>query len=218
MKHFLKLYAYIIGFFLSILAVMNLTGWLSVNDIKHYVEAVSHQPPWVIGLVIGGLLAVDVFFAVPTIFLVTSAGYLLGFWWGLLVSVTGMFLSGLTAYTLCRLMGYKILQKVLGDDEKISEVRRLFETYGAGALLIARALPMLPESTCCMAGIHEMKFGKFVVYYLLGTLPYAVVLVYLGSISSKDNPYPALAGIMGVYILLWGVWWILIKKKRNKKA
>ncbi len=214
MKHFLKLYGYIIGFFVLILLVMNLTGWLSVNDVRRYVEMVSEQPPWVIGLVIGGLLAVDVFFAVPTIFLVTSAGYLLGFGAGLAVSVAGMFLSGLTAYLLCKLLGYKILKKVLGDDDKISEVRRLFQQYGAGALIIARALPMLPESTCCMAGIHRMPFGTFALYYILGTLPYAAVLTWLGSISSRDNPYPAIGGILGIYVILWTIWWILIKRKK----
>ena len=214
MKHFLKLYGYIIGFFVLILLVMNLTGWLSVNDVRRYVEMVSSQPPWVIGLVIGGLLAVDVFFAVPTIFLVTSAGYLLGFGAGLAVSVAGMFLSGLTAYLLCKLLGYKILKKVLGDDDKISEVRRLFQQYGAGALIIARALPMLPESTCCMAGIHRMPFGTFALYYILGTLPYAAVLTWLGSISSRDNPYPAIGGILGIYVILWTIWWILIKRKK----
>ncbi len=213
MKSFLKLYAWIIGFFLLIFAVMNLTGLLSVADIKHYVEVVSRQSPWVIGLVIGGLLAVDVFFSVPTIFLVTSAGYLLGFKWGLLTSVAGMFMSGLTAYVICHFAGKKIMRLVLKDDKQVKEVHDLFERFGTGALLIARALPMLPEATCCMAGINRMSFGRFVLYYLLGTVPYAVVLVWLGSVSSRENPYPALGGIVLIYVLLWGIWFFVMRKK-----
>ncbi len=215
MKHLLKLYAYIIGFFVGIFLLMNLTGWLSVSDVKHYVAAVTGSSPLVIGLVIGLLLASDVFFAVPTIFLVTSAGYLLGFWAGLLVTVAGMFFSGLIAYTLCRWSGHRILRWVLGGEDEMRQVRELFHTYGSGALIVSRALPMLPESTCCLAGIHRMPFGKFALFYLLGTLPYAVVLVYLGSVSSRENPYPALLGISGVYVILWAIWWKMIRKNNK---
>jgi len=217
LKHFAKLYLYIIGFFALIFLFMNLTGIMSVSDVKYYVEKVSRQSPEIIGLVIYLLLASDVFFSVPTIFLVTSSGYLLGFKWGLIVSVAGMFTSGLIARILCSIFGKKILGFVLGDDEKISEVHHLFQRFGPGILLIARALPMLPEATCCMAGINKMPWRQFVIYYLAGTLPYAAILVYLGSVSSKENPYPALAGIIGMYVILWTLWyWIMRKDKKNR--
>jgi uncharacterized membrane protein YdjX (TVP38/TMEM64 family) len=195
---------------------VNLTGILSVADIKNHIARVSGQPPEIIAAVIFILLTVDVFFSVPTIFLVTSAGYLIGFKYGLIASVGGMFMSGLIARVLCSVFGKKILGFVLGDDRKISEVHRLFKRFGAGILLISRALPMLPEATCCMAGINRMPWLKFIVYYIAGTLPYAVVLVYLGSVSSKDNPYPAIAGIVGMYVLLWTVWYFLIYTKRER--
>ncbi len=217
MKAFVKLYAYIIGFFVLIFLIMNLTGWLSVADIRHYVEVVTGKPAWVIALVIGGLLAVDVFFSVPTIFLVTSSGFLLGFWPGLITSITGMMLSGLMAYVICHFTGKKIIQWVLKDDKQVSEVAALFERFGPGALLFARALPMLPEATCCMAGMHRMSFGKFLIFYLLGTVPYAAVLVWLGSVSSKQNPYPALGGIVGMYIVLWSIWLILVRRKNQEE-
>ncbi len=216
MKHFIKLYGAIILFFLGIFLFMNLTGILSVSDIKTYIQAVSEQPPYVIASVIFILLSVDVLFSVPTIFLVTSAGYLLGFELGLLATVSGMFMSGLTARLLCSVFGKRILKTVLGDDDKISEVHRLFHRFGPGVLLISRALPMLPEATCCMAGINRMPWAKFVVYYLAGTLPYAAILVYLGSVSSKENPYPAIGGIIGMYVLLWSVWYFLIYKKEKR--
>jgi len=216
LKHFAKLYLYIIGFFALIFLFMNLTGIMSVSDVKHYVETVSRQSPYVIGSVIYLLLASDVFFSVPTVFLVTSSGYLLGFKWGLLVSVAGMFTSGLIARILCMIFGKKILRFVLGDDDKISEVHRLFNRFGPGILLISRALPMLPEATCCMSGINRMPWKQFIFYYLAGTLPYALILVYLGSVSSRENPYPALAGIAGMYVLLWTLWFFIIKRQEKK--
>ncbi len=216
MKSILKLYLYIFGFFMIIFGIMNLTGILSVYDIQRYIEEVSNQSPWIIAVVIGILLASDVLFAVPTVLLVTSAGYLLGFWPGFFTSVAGMFMSGLIARLLCMIFGKKILRFVLGEDEKISEVHRLFRIFGPGVLLISRALPMLPEATCCMSGINRMSWKTFFIYYLAGTIPYAVVLVYLGSISTKNNPYPAIGGILGMYFVLWGIWFFIIKPKQTK--
>jgi uncharacterized membrane protein YdjX (TVP38/TMEM64 family) len=215
LKHLIKLYTYIIIFFLLIFLVMNFTGLLSVSDIKYYVQAVSSRSTYIIAWVIFLLLASDVFFSVPTVFLVTSAGYLLGFRWGFVASVGGMFASGLIARLLCLLFGKRILKWVLGDDEKISEVHMLFRRFGSGVLLVSRALPMLPEATSCMSGINRMKWGTFVLYYLLGTVPYAAVLVYLGSVSSRENPYPAVGGIVGMYAVLWAVWYFLMYRRKK---
>jgi len=214
LKHLIKLYLVIIGFFVAVFLIMNLTGILSVEDITHFVNRLTREEKQIAFWVILVLLAVDVFFSVPTIFLVTSAGWLLGFWPGLLSSVTGMFLSGLTARIICTKIGGKLVKLVLGSDSQVAEVHRLFKRFGPAILTVSRALPMLPEATSCMAGIYRMPFWKFVFYYLLGTIPYASILVYFGSISSRENPYPALVAIVGMYVLLWSIWWFLVKRKK----
>jgi len=63
-----------------------------------------------------------------------------------------------------------------------------------------------------------MRFNpvKFILYYLLGTLPYAIVLTYLGSISDSNDPYPAVTGIAIVYLILYLLWYF--KLKDNKKS
>ncbi len=218
MKHLLKLYLVIILFFLFIFLVMNLTGLLSVEDIVSYVNALTRQQKEVAFWVILILLASDVFFSVPTVFLVTAAGWLLGFKLGLVSTVTGMFLSGLIARIICRYVGGKLVRLVLGSDSQVADVHRLFQRFGPGILTVARALPMLPEATSCLAGVTRMPFWKWALYYLLGTVPYAVILVYFGSVSSRANPYPALLAIAGMYVLLWTVWWLLVKRKKDNSA
>jgi len=213
LKSLIKLYLIIISVFLLIFVFVNLTGILSVEDIKTYLNSIRHASVSKIFLIIFLLLASDVFLSVPTILIVTYAGNILGFQLGLLASTAGMLMSGSIAYVLCRFAGKKMLHVLLKDDAQIDEVHSLFHQMGFSVLIIARALPMLPEATCCLSGMMRFSFLKFILYYLLGTLPYAVVLTYLGSISDLSNPYPAIGGIVLVYILLWVVWYFKLRKK-----
>jgi uncharacterized membrane protein YdjX (TVP38/TMEM64 family) len=215
MKSLIKLYLIIIGAFALIFALVNLTGILSAADIKNYLEQIQHADKYKIALIVSALLASDVFLSVPTILIVTYAGNILGFELGLAASTVGMLISGTIAYILCRLSGNKMLTLLIKDKEKIDEVNSIFHRMGFSMLIIARALPMLPEATCCLSGMMRFNFIKFLGYYLLGTLPYAIVLTYLGSISSLDNPYPALIGIGVVYAILYLLWYFKLRHSKN---
>ena len=214
MKSLIRLYLIIISVFALIFLLVNVTGLLSVADIKNYLHQIQDADKLKVFIVVTVLLASDVFLSVPTILIVTYSGNILGFELGLLSSTFGMMLSGIIAYALCRLSGNKMLQVLIKDPKQIDEVNGIFHKLGFGMLIIARALPMLPEATCCLSGMMKFNFVKFLGYYLIGTLPYAIVLTYLGSISDLDNPYPALVGIGMVYVVLYALWYV---KLRNNK-
>jgi len=215
LKSLIKLYLIIIGIFALIFTLVNLTGLLSVSDIKNYLEQMQNAPKSTIFFVVFILLASDVFLSVPTIFIVTFSGHILGFQLGLLSSTSGMLMSGTIAYFLCLITGKKALTLLIKKQSEIDEVNSLFHQLGFSMLLIARALPMLPEATCCLSGMMRFNFFKFLLYYVLGTLPYAIVLTYLGSISSSNNLTPAILGIVGVYITLYLIWYFKIKKNNT---
>jgi len=216
-KSLIKLYLIIISVFALIFALVNLTGLLSVADIKEYLNQIQNADKSFVFLIVFLLLASDVFLSVPTILIVTYSGHILGFQLGLLSSTLGMLMSGSIAYILCRLTGNKMLQVLIKDKKQIDEVNSIFHRLGFSMLIIARALPMLPEATCCLSGMMRFNFVKFLLYYLLGTLPYAVVLTYLGSISNADNPYPALTGIAVVYFILYLLWFFKLRQKSVEK-
>ncbi len=217
MKSLVKLYLIIIGVFALIFVLVNLTGILSVADIKTYLNEIKYANPYKIALIVTALLASDVFLSVPTILIVTYAGHILGFKLGLAASTTGMLISGSIAYILCRISGNKMLSILIKDKKQIDEVNSIFHRLGFGMLIIARALPMLPEATCCLSGMMKFNVLKFIFYYLLGTLPYAIVLTYLGSISSADNPYPAFIGIGIVYAILYLLWYFKLRHTQTTK-
>ena len=218
MKSLIKLYLIIIGVFALIFTLVNLTGLLSVADIKAYLEQIQHAGKLKIFIIVAVLLASDVFLSVPTILIVTYAGHILGFGWGVLAATIGMLTSGTIAYLLCRFSGTKMLRVLIKDKKQIDEVNRIFHRLGFGMLIIARALPMLPEATCCLSGMMKFNFVKFLLYYVFGTLPYAIVLTYLGSISSADNPYPAFIGIGVVYVFLYLLWFFKLRHTKEQPS
>ena len=213
MKALIRLYLIIISVFVLIFLIVNLSGLLSVADIKDYLHQIADADKIKVFIVVAALLASDVFLSVPTILIVAYSGNILGFELGLLASSLGMMTSGFIAYFLCRMSGDKMLKLLIKDNQQIDEVNRIFHKMGFGMLIIARALPMLPEATCCLSGMMRFNFLKFMLYYLIGTLPYAIVLTYLGSISDLDNPYPALVGIGVVYVILYVLWFFKLRKK-----
>ena len=215
MKSLIKLYLIIIGVFALIFVFVNLTGVLSVEDVKNYLSQIQHADKSKVFLIVFILLSSDVFLSVPTIFIVAYAGNVLGFGTGLLATTLGMLMSGTIAYLLCRFSGNKMLKFLIKDENQIEEVHGLFHKMGFGMLIIARALPMLPEATCCLSGVMKFNFLKFISFYLLGTIPYAIVLTYLGSISNINNPYPAFIGIGAVYVVLYTLWFFKLRKHNN---
>src|SRR5690606_41660994 len=95
----------------------------------------------------------------------------------------------------------------------------IFARYGMTVLIICRALPMLPEVSCCMAGATRMPPARFALAYCLGSVPYALLVAGAGAASSLQNPQPAIFTAIGISLLLWGAWWLLLRdiKYRAKK-
>jgi uncharacterized membrane protein YdjX (TVP38/TMEM64 family) len=92
------------------------------------------------------------------------------------------------------------------------ERRRLhddFLEYGALMILLSRSAPMLPEISYCLAGLSKMPRARFMLYFFMGHVPYALITTYAGSQSALDTPYPALAGLLAIYAILWsGAWYL----------
>lgn len=63
-----------------------------------------------------------------------------------------------------------------------------------------------------MAGATRMAFYKFLVMYSLGTVPYALIITYVGSTSSLQKPTPAILGAISVSLVLWISWYMLMRK------
>lgn len=219
MKALIKFVLLLGAFFTFTLLLFKVLGILSVDDIKFWLEEALSVSPWIVGLIILLLMMVDLFIAIPTLSLTILSGFFLGLELGVLYSTLGMLAAGTMGYVISRYHGDKLLNFISKDEDQITEMKTLFSQFGPFSLMLCRAAPMLPEVTSCLAGVTRMPYLKYLLFYMIGTLPYSIIAAYSGSISSVDNPSPAIftfIGIFGGMTLIW-VGFLYINKKKLKK-
>ena len=64
--------------------------------------------------------------------------------------------------------------------------QRWFDSYGGKAAFFSRLLPVVRTFISLPAGFAKMPFGKFMLYTLLGSLPWTVGLIYAGMVLGEQ--------------------------------
>ncbi|MCG8509033.1 MAG: VTT domain-containing protein [Rhodospirillales bacterium] len=200
--------------FASTFIVIKATGVLTIDDIKAFLTAAHEIAPLYGAVIVILLLTSDLFIAVPTLTVTVLSGYFLGFPVGFLASTTGLLGAGITGYVITYVYGPGLLNRIHKDAEKRAEMESLFARYGGIVLVICRALPILPEVSCCLAGATRMRFPTFILSFLLGTIPYALIATYAGSRSTIEDPKPAIIAAIGLSAF-FATAWILLRNRYN---
>ncbi len=206
------------GIFFSTFLIIKFTGVLTVEDIKTWFEAIKSQPSYIVGSLVILLLFADLFIAVPTMTIIILAGYFLGFELAVLYAFFGLVFASFTGYGLSWVYGENFLNKLSKDAEQKEQMKMLFVKHGVMMLVLSRAMPMITEISCALAGICKMPFYRFLLGWSLGTIPYLLIISYAGSISDFGNPKPALFAGIGVTLVLWLSWAWFIKNNLRKNG
>ncbi len=214
MKELLKVFLIVATVFTIIFLVMKFTGILTLDQIENYLHQVKDISPLYLGLIIAALLFVDLFIAVPTLTIIILSGYFLGFMYGAVFSMVGILSVGVVGYSLSRYYGDRILTFLIKDDSKRVSVIEAFDKHGFVIILLSRAMPIIPEASACLSGMTGMNFRKFLLAWLLSAIPYVLVASYAGSISTLDDPKPAIFTAIGISAFLW-ISWFFYHKKHN---
>lgn len=216
MKLLIKSIIILFLFFTSMLLIMKFTGLLTIEDIKSIFTNLKTQPSYMIGSLVILLLFIDLFIAIPTMTVILLAGYFLGFQLALLYTSIGLLGASLTGYTLSIFYGERIINKLSNDQKQINQMKQLFNTHGMILIMLSRAVPLLPEISACLAGTCHMNLKKYLLAWTIGTIPYICIMTYAGSISSIDNPKPALIAAIGITVL-FSIGWFIFKKLNKYK-
>jgi membrane protein DedA with SNARE-associated domain len=106
---------------------------------------------------------------------------------------------------------------ILITPKKLDMADHWWERYGDPAVFFSRMLPIIRTFISLPAGISRMRFGRFTAYTLLGSIPWSLLLAYLG-VKFAENyeevirpklhiiSYIVLAGLAVVAILLLVRW------------
>ena len=215
MKTLIKLFLILVAVFAATFLIIKVTGVLTVEDIRAWLEAAKSVSPWTIGLVVAGLLFADLFIAIPNLTVCILSGYFLGFELGAFFNILGVSAAGITGHLLSRSVGRRLLEKIVRDPVKIKEMEDVFHRHGFVMILISWALPILPEATACLSGFTRMPFWKFLSAWVLGAYPYVTIAAYAGSVSTLSDPKPAIYAAIGLSAFFWLSWAIFLRFKRR---
>ncbi|AXO16237.1 TVP38/TMEM64 family protein [Thalassospira indica] len=215
MKDLLKTGLVLATCFAATFGILIATGLLQRDDVVRWLEYAEQIDAWLVATIVISLLVADLFIAVPTMTVTVLAGYFLGPLGGALAAGTGMITAGAMGYRISTKFGRSVLRRIISDEERLGEMEEVFSRYGLVVLMICRAMPILPEVSCCLAGVTRMRFVKFGFGYLIGTVPYVIVCAWLGAQSSAADPMPAIWGAATVSVVMWLCWFFLIRHHRR---
>jgi uncharacterized membrane protein YdjX (TVP38/TMEM64 family) len=212
MKDLVKIALVIAVAFASTFVVMRLTGVLTADGVRAFLaEAHTVHPGWFVVLIVG-LLLLDLVIAVPTMTTILLSGYLLGVWLGGAAAAFGLLVMGSAGYALGRHLGRPVLARLFRDEARLAEVERAFAHNDLVVLFACQALPILPELSCCLAGIVRTPLRRFYFGYAVGVVPFAFIVAWAGSVSTLANPTPAIFTAIGVSVVLLALWRLLTKR------
>lgn len=202
----LKVFLIIATIFASTFLLIKFTGLLTIEQIEGWLTQAKELSPIYVGTIVALLLFADLFIAIPTLTVAILAGHFLGHTYGALSALTGIILAGICGYVISRYYGGVILGFLLKDERKRNDAIGTFQKHGFAMILLSRAMPILPEATACLSGMTRMPFNKFLAAWLISSVPYILIATYAGSISSIENPMPAIFTAIGISTFLWIAW------------
>jgi membrane protein DedA with SNARE-associated domain len=165
-------------------------------------------------------------FPVPSEIVLPAIGYfaargemnlLLGFASALIVGTVGMAIDYYIAYFLGKDIIYKHLGFFHIKKESLLAFDAWFAENGDFAVFVSRLLPVVRSLINFPAGFAEMPFSKFLLYSVIGTAMWDVLLIGFGYYAlSVDNAYAVAGAIVAFSVVLYVVYVVAMKRIRRK--
>jgi uncharacterized membrane protein YdjX (TVP38/TMEM64 family) len=212
MKDPLKVAAVLAIAFALTLPLLRGTGLITEDGVRAFLESAHQIHPGWLALIVILLLLFDLFVAIPTMTTILIAGYFMGPLFGGLASAVGLMLLGTTGYGLGRRLGRPILLRLFKDERRLADIETAFQRNDLLVLFACQALPILPEVSACLAGVSRMPFARFCLGFGVGVVPFAFIVAWAGSVSTLNNPAPAIYTAIGVSVTLLLVWTALQRR------
>ena len=160
--------------------------------------AESRGYAWAVAI---GLLVADLVLPIPATGVFAALGSVYGPIVGGVVGAVGSTCGGLAGYGLARLAGRRATRR-LASEEELARFRSLFDRWGGYAVLVSRALPILPEVMAVLAGLARMRFSRFLAALLLGSSATSLLFAWLGW-ASRAEPWWGMVAAVLIPILVW---------------
>lgn len=153
----------------------------------------------------------------------------LNFWLVVLAGILGNLVGSLIAYYIGKAGGRALVLKygkyIFLNVNHLDKAEIWFNRYGASAVFFGRILPVIRTFISLPAGIAKMSLTKFVLYTILGCIPWNLFLTWLGytlgsnwSVVEKyTRPISYTMLALCILFVIWLAYKIWNKKARAKQ-
>lgn len=126
---------------------------------------------------------------IPSEIVLPFGGYMvsrgiLTFWGAVAAGLGGGTLGSVVAYAVGFYGGRPFILKygryILLKEHDIERAEHWFQRFGTKVVFWARFLPIVRTFISLPAGISGMNFWRFIIYTVLGSLPWTILFIYLG--------------------------------------
>lgn len=182
------------------LALSPLREYLShVDRIRAAIEA------WGAWAAFGYVLAATVLiaFGFPRLVCLPVAGLAFGFWWGLLLTQLATMAGYYVTFVFVRWGGREFVEKHFA---RLQKVHRVFHQHAVFTIILLRQLPISGLFINLLLGLSPITHMDFVLGTLLGTLPEAIPMAFLGSSAahlSRAESAAWVAGALAFVVIIW---------------
>lgn len=141
-----------------------------------------------VGLALGLLLAADVVLPVPSSLVSTALGALLGWPGGFLVSTLGMTAACWAGHRLGGSAGRGAAGRLVSERD-LAWLEAASRRWGAGAIVLLRAVPALAEASAIFAGVSRMPLGRFLLVSALSNAGISAVYAAVGAYAAGAGSF-----------------------------
>ena len=172
-------------------------GWYLEPQIELWLET-SRQWPAQVGFIAAISLVVDIFLPIPSSFVCTTAGQILGIPLGTLVCLAGLQAGSWLGWILGRKFGAIWIERTCGK-KILNTAQDALEKWGGWAVVLSRPIPLVAEAVVLLLGTHPDRFVRWLPWLLLSNLSIAMAWCSLGEFSRVKHA-AGLAGIVSVAV------------------
>lgn len=132
---------------------------------------------------------------IPSELILGFAGYLvyigqLEFTLTVIAGVVGGLVGSIVAYQVGYYGGESFVTKygkyILLSKSHMDMAQKWFDRYGLKATFFSRLLPVIRTFISLPAGFAKVNFAKFILYTLLGSIPWTIGLIYAGDLLGQS--------------------------------
>jgi len=154
---------------------------------RDFLASASKNSP-LVSVVLGLLLASDIFLPIPSSIVSTAAGLFLGFTIGTMTSLVGMTISCIAGFWLGLRFGRPLASRMVGTAE-LEKLQDLSLQVGDWVIVVVRPVPVLAEASVFFAGMSGMPAYRFLLLTTLSNLGISAVYAAIGALSATLNSF-----------------------------